>query len=196
MVTSLPDAGDISFPGKDQGEEFVTFFRQHWIRLFPDCFRLFVYSVLIGVMAWLSFWVYPVDKGTQHVLAVFVVLAFVIVHMNFLMHFYRYFLRCTIFTNRKVHRIKKTLFMTDDHQSTDLWVIQDIDRKQRGPLQNIFKFGSLIIEAQDTQLRLHFVPRVQEKYELLLQLRERAREHMTWGKGPDELREMAQESLA
>lgn len=102
-------------------------------------------------------------------------LGFCITNIEFLHQFYRYFLYIIIVTDKKIHRIKKTLLCTNDHQSIDLWMIQDIDRSQHGLLQNLLKFGSMRLEAQETVVRLHFIPRVAKKYEELLRLKEMAR---------------------
>jgi len=80
-----------------------------------------------------------------------------------------------VVTDRKIHRIKKTLLAVNDHQTIDLWVLQDIFKSQHGLVQNLFGFGTLIMEAQETQLRLHFIPGVQDKYLAIMKLREQAR---------------------
>lgn len=58
-------------------------------------------------------------------------------------------------------------------------MLQDINKCQHGIIQNLFGFGSLILEAQDTTLRLHFVPNVNKKYVHLMHLRERARSSLS-----------------
>lgn len=172
------------FPGKDSEENFIFFFRQHWVRLIPRLARLALQTLIVIGVGWISFVTVELDnESTDHVLALILVFAFLITQFELLIVFYRYFMRITIFTDRKVHRIKKTLLLIDEHQSIDLWMLQDIRKNQHGMFQRLFGYGTLILEAQDTQVRLHFVPGVQKKADILLQLRERAREHMTWGRG-------------
>ncbi len=79
--------------------------------------------------------------------------------------------------------MKKTLLIFDDHQSIDLWMLQDILKCQHGVIQNVFGFGSLILEAQETVLRIHFVPWVTNKYKRLMSLREQARQRMNYPPG-------------
>jgi len=102
-------------------------------------------------------------------------LLFFLSHADFLVRFYRYFLYIIVVTDNKVHRIKKTLLTIDDHQSVDIWMLQDIYKCQHGIIQNMLHYGSLILEAQDTVLRIHFVPQVAKRYEQLIRLRELAR---------------------
>ncbi|MEN9560804.1 MAG: hypothetical protein RIQ56_77, partial [Candidatus Parcubacteria bacterium] len=109
-------------------------------------------------------------------LALLLTASLALIQLEFIGRFYRYFLYVCVVTDRKVHRIKKTLLAIDDHQSIDLWVLQDINKHQRGIVQNLFGFGTLILEANDTQMRVHFTPDIGKRYEDLLHLRERARE--------------------
>jgi hypothetical protein len=93
-----------------------------------------------------------------------------------MMRFYRYFLSLTIVTDRKVHRIRKTLLTMNIHESVDLWLLQDITKSQRGIIQNLFGFGSLILEGQNQPLlRIHFTPHITLNHTKLMHLRERAR---------------------
>lgn len=179
MVT----AGSHPFPGKDYDELFVLFFRQHWVRIFPRFLRIVMQTLVILTAAWMSFVELNFDGDrTNHVIAVLLLFAFLLTQFEFLLLFYQYFLRVTIFSDKKVHRIKKTLVLIDDHRSIDLAMLQNISKSQHGIIQAIFGYGSLILDAQDSQLRLHFVPHVQRKADTLLELRERARERMGWAK--------------
>ncbi len=170
------------FPGKDPQEHFALSFRQHWIRLLPRFLRLVAQTLFVAAAGWISFVLVDTgNKNNDHVIAVLLVFGFLLTQFEFMVMFYRYFLRLTIFTDRKVHLFKKTLMLTDDHHSLDLWMLQDIRKNQHGMLQNMLGYGTIILDAQDSQLRLHFVPQIQKKIEVLLQLRERAREQMMWG---------------
>lgn len=112
---------------------------------------------------------------TRHLILLFLLAFFLAVQFELLIRLYRYFLYVIIVTDRRVHRIKKTLLMTDEHESIDLWVLQEIQKMQHGPVQNVFGFGSVTLEAQDTRLTLHFVPHIAERYREIMHLRELAR---------------------
>lgn len=167
---------------RDPEEHFVLSFRQHWMRIWTKLLRLFLQTLFIVVVGWISFFV--IDTGnsnTNHLIAVLLLFGFLVTQFELLLTCYHYFLRITIFTDRKVHQIKKTLLLIDDHHSLDLWMLQDIQKNQHGVLQNMLGYGTLVLDAQDSEIRLHFVPKIRKKADVLLQLRERAREHMAWG---------------
>lgn len=115
------------------------------------------------------------DPNTRRLFLITMSLLLFVSHAEFLMCFYRYFLYIIIITDKKVHRIKKTLLAIDDHQSVDLWMLQDIYKCQHGIIQNFLRYGSLILEAQDTVVRIHFVPNIAKRYGHLIQMRETAR---------------------
>jgi len=164
------------FPGKDPGEVFQSSFRQHWIRMLWPFTKTSLLTLLIFTIGFLTFFIIDVGQSTpRHLMLVFLLLFFLIIQFEFLVRFYRYFLYVIVVTDRRVHRIKKTILTTDEHECVDLWVLQEIDKRQRGPIQNILGFGSLTLEAQDTCMTLHFVPHIESRYNEIMSLRERAR---------------------
>ena len=170
-----PRAG-VSFPGKDSEEKFVFFFRQHWVRAaVPSMRDVVACAVILGLGALLFGAISIEDDWLRRTLVSMLGLFFLFAQIDILLHVYRYFLYVVVITDRKIHRIKKTLLVIDDHESIDLWVLQDIRKSQHGVVQNILGFGTLILEAQNTTLRLHFVPRIARRHEELMRLREQAR---------------------
>jgi hypothetical protein len=176
----MHNENSIHFQGKDPSEVLQFYFRQHWIRMVkPTVGVLFLTLVLIVIGA-LLLWSVGLDQSTTRHSVLLLLIAFLLaVQFRFLNRFYCYFLYLVIVTDRKVHRIKKNLFTLDTHQSVDMWSLQDLKKSQRGPIQNLFGFGTIVLEAQDTQLRLHFCPRVTEHYEALLHLLEMNRNDRT-----------------
>lgn len=164
-----------SFPGKHAGEEFQFFFRQHWIRLLRPFSRYLLSVAAILATGYVSIVLMEPDAGTRHLGLTVLLLLFILTNIIFLASLYRYFLYVIIVSDRKIHRIKKTLLATNDHQSIELWGVQDIFKSQHGIVQNLFDFGTIIMEAQDTQFRLHFIPGIEEKYQTLMRMREHAR---------------------
>ncbi len=173
------DPATVDFQGKHAEETFQFYFRQHWIRLvWPFC-RMVFYTLLLFLVGYVVFVrVGLEDTGTRRATLLVFCFLLLVAHVEFLVRFYRHFLYVVIVTDKKVHRIKKTLLAIDEHQSMDLWMLQDINKIQHGIIQNFLGFGSLSMEAQDTALRIHFVPRITEQYEVLSGLRERARSRM------------------
>lgn len=168
------------FQGQHEEERLQFYFHQHWIRLLWPAFRLLLWNVLIigvgSMMLGSGAFAEPVTRRT---ILILISVFFFLSHLEFLDRFYHYLLYVVVVTDKKLHRIKKTLITMDDHESTDLWVIQDIHKRQHGIIQNILGYGSLILEAQDTEVRIHFTPRVSERYANLMHLREQARSHIT-----------------
>lgn len=178
-------SAELSFQGKDQGETFQFYYHQHAIRLFWPIFRLLLWNILlitVGVMILASNGFG--DELSGRTIVILLTFFFLMAHFEFLGRFYNYLLNVIVVTDKRVHRIKKTLLTLDDHESTDLWVLQDIDKHQHGIIQNIFGYGSLILQAQDTEVRIHFTPRISEKYEYITRLREQARAHFSRAEEP------------
>lgn len=176
MVTlNDPRWRDLPFPGKHEGEHFQFFFRQHSIRLLrplAQCVGSMLGLTALGYVLIVSA---APDATTRHLALAILLFMFVLTNIVFLGALYRYCMYVIVVTDRKIHRIKKTLLAVNDHQTIDLWVLQDIFKSQHGLVQNMFGFGTLIMEAQETQLRFHFIPDIQNKYEAIMSLREQAR---------------------
>ncbi|MDD5623674.1 MAG: hypothetical protein PHI23_03120 [Candidatus Peribacteraceae bacterium] len=175
VVTSSPQA-NFGFQCKDKDEAFQFYFHQHWIRLFwPFCklvaWNLIIAAIMVTMLVATQF----NETLTRRTILLILTAFFLLSHFEFLIRFYHYLLYIIVVTDKRIHRIKKTLLTVDDHQSTDLWVLQDINKRQHGIIQNILGYGSIILEAQDTEIRIHFTPRITEKYEMLTHLREQAR---------------------
>lgn len=161
---------DIPFQGRESGEHFQFYFRQHWLRMLWPMLRTLLGTILIVAVGAATAW-----SGISSIPGRFVTLGvmmffFLVVQFQFLERFYRYFLTVVIISDQKIHRIKKSLFSTDNHQIINLWALQELQKSQRGLMQNIFGFGTIVLEAQDTQIRLHFVPRITYHYNVMLQL--------------------------
>ena len=171
---------DINFQGKHSMEKFQFYFYQHWIRLGWPLLKLVGRDALIisiFVITLISIGVAD-DFNRRIALAIFS-LIFILSHMEFLKRVYCYFLRVTIVTDRRVHRIHKSLLFIDDHQSVDLWMLQDVYRKQHSLFENILGYGIIVLDAQDTHIQLYYVPRIITIGERIMALREQARDHTT-----------------
>ena len=162
----------IHFPGQGQDETVQFYFRQHWIRLARPLGKMLLWLALLMVgLAIAPQITAPGQDATRHVLLLLLCSFLIFSQLEFLMKFYHHFLHVIIITDRKIHRIKKTLFVIDDHQSIDVSALQDVHKSQRGIVQNMFGFGTLTLEAQESVLRIHFVPDIAQKYHEILRLR-------------------------
>ena len=151
--------------------------------LWPFLKMLLWNTIIFGIGYSVFFMTDITDAQTIHTTLFFLTVFFVLAQFEFLTRFYRFLLYIIIVTDKKIHRIKKSLILTDDHISMDLWMVQDLRKCQNGILQNVLGYGSIILEAQDTILRMHFTPRIVKKYEKLMHLREQARTQMGYMAG-------------
>lgn len=165
----------IQFPGMDETEIFQFYYCQHWLRLLRSAGVLFLWMIGFAVLTYVTgVWTIE-DALTRRVITIGLALFFLIPNITFLVRLYTYFLYVVIVTDRKVHRFKRTLLAMDRHENIDLSVLQDLQKSQRGIVQNMLGFGTLILEAQNTQLIIHFTPRIDTVYNAIIQLRGNAR---------------------
>ena len=177
MVNDVPDTLDTHFQGRDEREQFQFYFHQHWIRLVKPFCTMLLWTTVVVVAGYFIFSSPEITSDmNRHGILVALFCMFAVLQLHFLARFYTYFLYVIIVTDRRVHRIKKTLLLTDDHQTIDIWTFQDIHKSQHGPIQNLLGFGTLILEANETMLRLHFVPHIAHIYGQISRVREAARE--------------------
>lgn len=170
MVNAEPPP--LTFQGHAPDEIVQFYFRQHWIRLVAPLFRLLLWSIFLAIILGITVTFTGAEgEAARRTALMLITFFFLISQIEFLMRFLGYFLYVIVVTDRKIHRIKKTLFAVDDHQSIDLRMLQDIHKHQHGLIQNLLGFGSLILEAQDTILKIHFTPRIAKKHTALIQLR-------------------------
>ncbi|TSC59946.1 MAG: hypothetical protein Greene041662_331 [Candidatus Peregrinibacteria bacterium Greene0416_62] len=173
MVDNPHAPADIAFLGKNPGEHCQFYFRQHWIRLLRPLIRVTVWSAFVCLALWFFVGIStPKNVTTRHIALVFLAATWATAHLLFLTAIYRHFLYIIVVTNQRIHRIKRTLITHDDHQTIDLLMLQDVYKSQHGPIQNILGFGTLTLEAQETVLKIHFTPRIAEKYEQILHIKE------------------------
>lgn len=177
MVKDWPHpSGLVDFPGRNAGEQMQFYFRHHGVRLFSAFLRSLFFSVILGVIGYVVFPANPADRGsTWHAVLLSLLICLFILQMEFLLRFYQHFIRLIIVTDQSVHRIRKTLLAFDSHEVIDLASLQDVSKSQRGLVQNILGFGTLVLEAQNTIIRIHFTPHVARTHQWLMELRDQAR---------------------
>lgn len=169
--------GALTFQGKDEREVLQFYFRQHWIRLVVPCLSMVLWTAAIIVAGYAALVHIGIDDAfTRHGILIGLFLCFAFVQWKFLVRFYAYALYVIIVTDTRVHRIKKTLLTYNDHQTIDIGTLQDISKSQHGIIQYFFNYGTIFLEAQDTILKLHFIPRIDRIHEKLSHVRELARE--------------------
>ena len=173
---------NITFQGMHENEVYAFHYYRHWIKfIWPISKVAFWNSLILTILSILSFSVADIPEVVRVILFWLLSLSLIFVNLYFLTDLYRRFLYVIVVTDKKVHRIRKTLITINDHRSIDIWSLQDVRKEQHGPLQNLMGYGDIVLEAQETKLRLHFVPDVDEVHKKLLHLREVARQHTSSG---------------
>lgn len=141
------DNQDKYFKGQQKNEEFICFFRHHWIILMKDL----VYFVIFITVVCLTFINISTIKGilsTNPELEVFFITGFIIgtvfIH-RFFLRVFNYFIAIGIITDTRIIDHQKTLFFTDTMEAIDMANVQDLERKEEGLLPNLLSYGDLII---------------------------------------------------
>ncbi len=165
----------IEFQGKAPDEQLQFAFRQHGIRFFRTCTLVTLWMLVVLVAGYQLLQITEPGSSMRLLILTILFTLFFLSQCEFLSKFYRHFLNITIVTDKRIHRIKKTLLSRDDHQSMRVLLIQDIQKFQHGPLQNLLDFGSILLDAQSAKLKINFVPHVRACHQAIMQLRERER---------------------
>ncbi len=179
MVNDLPTVRDFDFPGKDPGEQVQFYFRRHWIKLLKHIGKYLLISIaLLGGMFSITVLLTLERTPLYHTFLITVVLIFAGINLLLVVKLYRNLLWVTIVTDKRIHWIHKSLLLRNQHQTIDLWLLEDISMKQRGFLQNLLGYGSLIIvlQSKDVGMTLWYVPAVTAQYRHIMLLREKARQ--------------------
>lgn len=160
--------------GLDRSEQPILTFHQHWMRLVKPTFHALGWTILFCASPLIALLDLPLDDGERRILLMATAPLFLFAQFIFITQLYRYFLYIVVITESRVHRLKKTMLTIDEHESVDLRMLQDIERVQIGVIQNLFRYGTIVLEA-NIQLKIHYTPRIEQKYRLLIELRERTR---------------------
>ncbi len=175
MVDAAPLSAGQVFPGQDEAENIRFIWREHPIRLIAELIVPVGGSLPLLFGCMLAFMDPPLDPLAGRVIVIVASLIAIAAHLWFLSHIYRHYLRMVIVTNRRIHSMKKTLFTRDDQRSIEFPILRNIRKHQRGIPQNIFGYGTLILETPETTLSMRFVPKVAAKLEAIMQLRDENR---------------------
>lgn len=173
-----PPQADFDFPGKDRAERVQFYFRHHWVKIVWPLTRLIFWTVVFLLGSVLVENMVPAESVLLRRALLLILLGFFLLS-NFLilLQTYKHLLWVTIVTDKKIHRIRKSLLLINEHQSIDLWTLEDISMDQRGIMQNIFGYGSLhmIMQAKDVGMTIRYTPGIVEKHRRIMILREKAR---------------------
>ncbi len=145
---------DRFFKGQQAGEEFVCFFRHHWIELLKDMIYFSICFVL-GILVLLEIEKIKLVIRESTELKILFLTFFIIgnfyIH-KFFLKLMNHFINIGIITDRRVIDHKKTIFFIDTIDSIDMAQIQNIEKIEEGLLSTILDFGDIkiFLSASDT----------------------------------------------
>ncbi len=142
------DNSDRHFKGQHRSEVVECFCRKHWIVLVKDFLGFFIF---IGLLILTLIYFKPIynffvqDSLIINLFAFGLIGFFTLYIHKFFLRMIQYFLEIVIFTNYRIVVLKKSLYLKDSKDATDLPKVQDIIKHQDGILRNVLSFGDLEI---------------------------------------------------
>jgi len=153
---------DRFFKGQQDGEEFVCFFRHHWIGLVKD-FGYFLIFLLLSVLVLMS--VVKIQIMVRESQGLKLLFLFCFMLGNFYIHKFfvkmlNHFVNVGIITDRRVIDHRKTIFLTDTIDSIDMAQIQNLEKIEEGLLSSLLGFGDIkiFLSASDAVKTFQGVP--------------------------------------
>ena len=169
-------SGEQYFPGQHPDEQFLFFFRKHWVELLYPLGRFFIEQFLVFLFVF-----FMIFKGASLVhtpggiIAVIVAIgALALSVITFWVRVFNYFLRMVIVTDYRIIDVKQKLFVTDDEDVIDLREIQDLKGEIHGLFNNIIGCGMMtfVLTASSMTKVLHNVSRTREMVKRMSEVRE------------------------
>ena len=151
------------FPGQNESEHYLFYFRRHPMRLYFDMIKMVVQMAAIYFVIYFL-WLYH-HQVLLHTFAGQVIGLFVIGYVNYVIFRFsfrvlEYFLRIYVVTDERIVEFKSNFFTIRDTENLALSEIQDMQVICQGFLRNFFHFGNLrvILSATNSDKVFHDVP--------------------------------------
>jgi hypothetical protein len=167
---------DKIFKGQQENEEYICFFRHHWIDTLKEFiyFGIFVFVVVVTIKN-VEF-IKELLRGNREMKLFFLtgfILGSIFLH-RFFLKILNYFTNIGIITNARIIDHHKTLFFTDNLDAIDMAQIQNIEKKQEGLFPNILNFGDIkiFLNASDAIKTFRRVPNAKFHFRCLSRQKE------------------------
>lgn len=178
---------DRLFKGQHPNEEFICFFRHHWIVILKEfvLFSIFIAIVVYSIVEIDT--IKSVLRGNRE-LKLFFYTGFLMgtVYMHrFFLKLLNYFVNIGIITNIRVIDHQKTLFFTDNLDSIDMAQIQNVEKLQEGIFSNLLGYGDIkvFLTASDTVKTFRKIPNSKFHFRCLNRAREARQNQLDRGPG-------------
>ncbi len=153
-----PSNKDKYFKGQQENENFICFFRHHWISLVREIiyFLLFITGVVFSLINIEEIRdLIQTRQEMRYIFFMLFILGTFLFHRSFVKIF-NYFVCVGIITDIRIIDNERTLFFKDDLDSIDMSQIQDIEMIAQGLLPNLLNYGDLKIFLSATNAVKNF----------------------------------------
>ncbi|GAF70346.1 unnamed protein product [marine sediment metagenome] len=161
-LDSLKIGRDEIFKGQQENEEYICFFRHHWIDILRELIYFIIFLTLITILIVKIGEIQGVLRGNREIKLFFFTgfLGITVFMHRFFIKILNYFINVGIITDRRVIDHKRSLFFVDSMDSIDMAQIQNIEKIQNGVLPSILRFGDikLYLTASDSIKTFHRIP--------------------------------------
>ena len=170
---------DKFFKGQQANEEFICFFRHHWIDLIKDFAIFLIFLIIVTTTITHIEKIQEILRGNRELKLFFFtgyLLGTVYMH-HFFIKMINYFVNVGVITNLRVIDHKKTIYFMDSADSVDLAQVQNIERIVEGILPSLLGFGDIrvFLNASDAVVTFRRVPNVKFHYRCIARAKENVR---------------------
>lgn len=179
------DNKDKYFKGQQTDEEFICFFRDHWISIVKEFLYFLIFLLVIVLFVKEIDLIKDVLRGNRE-LKLFFFTGFLVgtIYFNrFFLKLLNYFVNVGIITNMRIIDHQKTLFFTDNIDSIYMAQIQNIEMKEEGLLPSLLKFGDIkiFLAASDTIKTFKAVPNAKYHFRCISRQKEERQRALLYG---------------
>ncbi|MFA5948008.1 MAG: hypothetical protein WC806_03480 [Candidatus Gracilibacteria bacterium] len=139
------DNEDKYFKGQQKTEEFICFFRKHWVVLVNEFIYFLIFTVLIVATIFnieLIKRILVDNEGLKIFFIMGFLLSTIYIH-RFFIKMFNHFSEVGIITDIRLIDHQKTLFFRDTMEAIDMLNVQDIEQRGEGFLPNILGYGDI-----------------------------------------------------
>jgi hypothetical protein len=153
---------DKYFKGQHENEEFICFFRPHWIVLLKE-FLYFIIFVIVATLSIININLLKTIIQNNAEFQAFFIMGFLLgtifIH-RFFLKLLNHFVDIGIITDMRIIDHKKTLFLRDTMDAIDMLNVQDIEQRGEGLLPNFLGYGdiNIYLAASASVKVFHYVP--------------------------------------
>ena len=153
---------DQIFKGQQHNEEFICFFRHHWITLLKEfIFFTFLLAIAFGSLVNMSE-IQEIIRENNEIKIVFLVfyLSVTALMHRFFIQMLNHFINTGIITSHRVIDHQKSLFFKDIQDSIDLAYIQNLEQVREGFLPTLLHYGDIkmFLAASNSVKTFHSIP--------------------------------------